>query len=66
MSLSTDLMAAEAQIDALMAEGGALREPEAASLCQFLRECAAEAMSLEATAQDSAYVADAEAEQHAN
>jgi transcriptional regulator GlxA family with amidase domain len=50
MSLSQDLMAAEAQIDAMAAVGLTL-EPEAAeSLCRFLRECAVEAIALEALA----------------
>jgi hypothetical protein len=66
MSLSTDLMAAEAQIDAMMAGGKTLRERDAASLCQFLRECAAEAMSLEASALDVDHATDQEAGRHSH
>ncbi len=47
MSLSQDLMAAEAQIDALAADGARLGPDEAHSLCRFLRECAVGAMELE-------------------
>jgi hypothetical protein len=48
MTLSQALMAAEAQIEAKAAVGLPFRPAEAALLCRFLRECAVEAMELEA------------------
>jgi hypothetical protein len=48
MNLSQALMAAEAQIDAKAAIGLPLEPSEAEQLCRFLRECAVEAMELEA------------------
>jgi hypothetical protein len=48
MNLSQALMAAEAQIDAKAAVGLPFRPSEAEMLCRFLRECAVEAMELEA------------------
>jgi hypothetical protein len=48
MSLSKDLMAAEAQLDAITAVGLPMRQSDTALLCRFLRECAVEAMALEA------------------
>jgi hypothetical protein len=50
MSLSKDLMAAEAQLDAITAVGLPMRQADTARLCRFLRECAVEAMALEAVA----------------
>ncbi len=61
MSLSQDLMAAEAQIDAMAALGLTI-EPEAAeSLCRFLRECAVEAIALEALAVQPLVLTEADA-----
>jgi hypothetical protein len=48
MNLSQALMAAEAQIDAKAAVGLPFRPSDAELLCRFLRECAVEAMELEA------------------
>jgi hypothetical protein len=48
MNLSQALMAAEAQIDAKAAIGLPFEPSEAEQLCRFLRECAVEAMELEA------------------
>ena len=48
MNLSQVLMAAEAQIDAKAAFGLPFQPSEAEQLCRFLRECAVEAMELEA------------------
>ncbi len=63
MSLSQDLMAAEAQIDAMATTGMPIGPSEAESLCRFLRECAVGAMELEAVASQPAVIAvDADAE----
>ncbi len=48
MSLSQDLMAAEAQIEAIVTANLPIRPAEAARLCTFLRECAVGAIELEA------------------
>ncbi len=48
MSLSQDLMAAEAQIEAIVSANLPIRPNEAAQLCTFLRECAVGAIELEA------------------
>jgi hypothetical protein len=48
MTLSQALMAAEAQIDAKAAVGLPFRVSDAEKICRFLRECAVEAMELEA------------------
>jgi hypothetical protein len=54
-------MAAEAQIDAMAALGLTI-EPEAAeSLCRFLRECAVEAIALEALAVQPLVLTEADA-----
>jgi hypothetical protein len=49
MTLSQALMAAEAQIDAKAAFGLPFRPSDAEHICRFLRECAVEAMELEAS-----------------
>jgi hypothetical protein len=48
MTLSQALMAAEAQIDAKAAVGLPFQVSDAWQICRFLRECAVEAMELEA------------------
>jgi hypothetical protein len=50
MSLSQDLMAAEAQIDERVVSGMPIGQSDAASLCAFLRACAVEAIELEVSA----------------
>ncbi len=52
MSLSQDLMAAEAQIEAIVTANIPIRPAEAARLCTFLRECAVGAIELEAVASE--------------
>jgi hypothetical protein len=48
MSLSQDLMAAEAQLEAIVSANLPIAPSEAAQLCTFLRECAVGAIELEA------------------
>jgi hypothetical protein len=54
MSLSQDLMAAEAQIEAIVSANMPIAPSEAARLCTFLRECAVDAIELEAVASEPA------------
>ncbi len=54
MSLSQDLMAAEAQIEAIVSANLPIGPSEAAQLCTFLRECAVGAIELEAVASQPA------------
>ncbi len=50
LTLSRNLMAAEAQLDAMIAAGLPLGAEDIARLRDFLRDCRAEAAELEATA----------------